>query len=413
MRIKIYTGLCSGLLLLLLCTSKASAQHGLNSIYSAYGIGDLETRDYSRNFGLSSTGVAARPYSYLNELNPASYSGLPMQNFMLDVSIRAQSINYVGNNISQTAGDINFKRLALGFKAAKFWGISAGISPFSTIDYKLLSTQYLTGTGNAVTASTTGTGGLNRAYISNGFKLTKNFSVGVSTGFLFGPMNVAQSIGSDSLFTQHNAYTFKPNFTTGAQYTGKLSKDWQLGLGGTYRFPTKLKLQEKLNIVDQDQQVLFTKQMDPQYFTLPAEYAGGISISNGTFTWVADYRHTLWNTQNIKGSGYYYQDGQRYSTGIEYALKRKYYNQTIEGKTFQAGFSYNQSPLVINGTKIRDMSGTLGVSMPSKNGQLRYYIGLEAGQRGTSANSLIKENYINAVFNFSLRDLWFLKRKEM
>ncbi|CAL1520083.1 hypothetical protein [Chitinophaga sp. MM2321] len=406
MRIKLYT--C--LLLLLLGAASVKAQHGLNSIYSAYGIGDLETRDYSRNYGLGSTGIGRRNSGYLNELNPASYSALPTQNFMFDVSIKAQQVNYSGAGISQNAGDVNFKRLALGFKAAKFWGISAGISPFSTVDYKLLNNQFITGTGNPVTATTTGTGGINRTYISNGFQLNKHLSVGVSTAFLFGPLNTAQTIGSDSLVTQHNKYTFKPNFTAGAQYVAKVAKGWQLGLGATYRFETKLKLQEKLNIVNQDETSYYTEQLPAGYFTLPAEYGGGLSLTNGTITWVADYRHQLWNTLRNKGSNYYYQDGERYSTGVEYALTRKYYNQTFEGAIMQAGFSYNKSPLVINGAQITDISGTLGLSLPSKNGQLRYYVGLEAGQRGGSNNGLVKENYVNAVFNFSLRDIWFFKR---
>jgi hypothetical protein len=406
MRIKIY----SGIIILLACGTAAKAQRGLNSIYSAYGIGDLETRDYSRNFGLGSTGIGRRHTGYLNELNPASYSALPTQNFMFDVSLKAQQVNYTGTNISQSAGDINFKRLAIGFKAAKFWGIGAGITPFSTVDYKLLNQQFTIGTGNPITATTTGTGGFNRAYISNGFQLSKNFSVGVSTAFLFGPLNTAQYIGSDSLQTQHNKYGFKPNFTAGAQYAGKISKDWQLGLGATYRFETKIKLQEKLQIVDQSGTILYDKDQDPSFFTLPAEYGAGLTLTNGTVTWVADYRHSLWNSLDEKGATYSYQDGERYSTGIEYTLKRQYFNQTFEGTVLQAGFSYNKSPLVISNTHIKDISGTIGMSLPSKNGQLRYYVGLEAGQRGQTGTALVKETYVNAIFHFSLRDIWFFKR---
>lgn len=396
--------------LLLLLGNYAKAQHGLNSIYSAFGIGDLETRDYSRNFGLSSTGIGARPTGYLNDLNPASYSAIPTQNFMLDLSLRAQSVSYQGKNLSQTAGDLNFKRLAIGFKAASWWGVSAGITPFSSVDYKILSKEYITGSGTAVTGTMTGTGGLNRAYISNGFRLSKNFSAGVATNFLFGPLDVSQSVGSDSIVTQRHSYTFKPNFTVGAQYQGKITDDWKLGLGATYRFQTKMKLQQKLNIINQDETVLFTEDREPSWFTLPDEIGAGISLSNGAFTWVADCRKQQWNGLDNKGTGYYYQDGERYSTGVEYALQKQYYNRSYEGMTFQVGFSYNKSPLVINHTPVTDKSGTLGFSVPSRNGALRYYIGVEAGQRGTMNNGLIKENYVNAVFNFSLRDIWFIKR---
>ncbi|RFS21101.1 hypothetical protein DVR12_17335 [Chitinophaga silvatica] len=406
MRIKIY----SGLLLLGLSSLTAKAQHGLNSIYSAYGIGDLETRDYSRNFGMGSAGIGRRHSGYLNELNPASYSALPPQNFMFDISIRAQQISYLGTNISENAGDVNFKRLAVGFKAAKFWGVSAGVTPFSSIDYKITNQQFMSGTGAPVTATTTGTGGLNRAYISNGFQINKNFSVGVSTAFLFGPLNVTKYIGSDSVQTQYNKYAFNPNFTAGAQYEGKLSDNWQLGIGATYRFKTNLKIQEKLNITTQDGTILYNKDQDPSSFTLPTEIGTGISLSNGTFTWVADYRRQQWNSLNEKGATYSYQDGERYATGIEYAIKKKYYNLAYEGMVLQAGFSYNKSPLVIGSTQLVDISGTLGVSLPSRNGQLRYYLGLEGGQRGSNGGALIRETYVNAVFHFSLRDIWFFKR---
>lgn len=406
MRIKLY----SGLLLLGLTSLTAKAQHGLNSIYSAYGIGDLETRDYSRNFGMGSAGIGRHHPGYLNELNPASYGALPSQNFMFDIAIRGQQVSYQGTGISQTAGDLNFKRLAVGFKAAKFWGFSAGITPFSSIDYKITNQQYMSGTGAPIIATTTGTGGLNRAYLSNGFQINKHFSAGVSTAFLFGPLNTSKYIGNDSVQTQYNKYAFNPNFTAGAQYTGKVWGDWNLGLGATYRFKTTLKIQEKLTIVALDGSTLYTKEQDPSSFTIPTEIGSGISLSNGTFTWVADYRRQQWNTLKEKGANYSYQDGERFATGIEYAIQKKYYNLSYEGAILQAGFSYNKLPLVIGATQVKDVSGTLGVSLPNRNGQLRYYLGLEAGQRGSNGGAMVKETYFNAMFNFSLRDLWFLKR---
>ncbi|MCW3467558.1 outer membrane protein transport protein [Chitinophaga nivalis] len=406
MRIKIFTGF----ILLLLCHTTIKAQHGLNSLYSAYGIGDLEEKDYSRNFGLGSAGIGRSHTGYLNELNPASYGNLPTQNFFFEISPRVQQVTYTGNNVSQNAWDLTFKKLAVGFKATKFWGISAGITPFTTINYKLVNTHFVTGTGVPVTATTTGTGGINRPYISNAIRINKNFSVGVSTAFLFGPMNTLQAIGTDSFLTEHKRYTFKPNFTAGVQYIGKIKDSWELGLGATYRFESRLQIREKINITDKDETSLYKEQLESTYFTLPAQYGAGISLSNGTFTWVADYRRQAWNGLNKKTNSYVYRDGERYAMGVEYALKKHYLYQTFEGTVFQAGFSYNKTPLVIKDQQIKDISGTLGISFPNSTGQLRYYMGIEAGQRGTSKNGLIKENYFNVLFNFTLRDIWFFKR---
>lgn len=409
-RIKQYTtGLCVGGLILL-SGKDAVAQKGINSLYSAYGIGDVEQHDYSRNFGVGSTGIARRSDFFLNELNPASYSAIPRQHFMFDVSLRAQSITYKdAGSLNQTAGDVIIKRLALGFKANNRWGISAGFTPYSTVDYKLLSTTYID-TSPLVT-TTEGTGGINKAYISNAVKLTKNFSVGVSSNFLFGPINTTSNVGGDTVSTRTERYAFNMNFTTGVQYSGKIGKKWLLGLGGTYRFKTNMNYQNKLYILNSSSTVLFTdNDLARTKIKLPEQIGGGFSLSNGTVTWLADYRTEKWGSAGNKTTNYNLVNSDRYSTGIEYSFKRTYYNQQVEGIIAQAGFSYYNSNLVVKNNQIRDVAGTAGISIPSRSGALRYYVGVEVGQRGTTSGGLIKETYVNGVFHFSLRDIWFIRR---
>ena len=407
-RIKQYTtGLCVGGLILL-SGKNAVAQKGINSLYSAYGIGDVEQRDYSRNFGVSSSGIARRSDYFLNDLNPASYSAIPRQHFMFDVSLRAQSINYKdAGTLNLQAGDVNVKRLALGFKATNRWGISAGFSPYSTVDYKLISTTFIDGT--PLVTTTEGTGGINKAYISNGVKITKNLSVGVSGNFLFGPINTTTNVGGDTVSTRIERYAFSTNFNTGIQYTGKI-KNWQLGVGATYRFKTDMNYQNKLIILNSSSTVLFTDELDKSTFKVPEQYGVGFSVGNGTINWLADYRTEKWGKAGNKTTNYTLVNSERYSTGLEYAFHRTYYNQTIEGIIAQVGFAYYNSNLVVNNNQVKDISGTAGISIPSRSGALRYYVGIEVGQRGTTSGGLIKETFINGVLHFSLRDIWFIRR---
>lgn len=407
-RIKQYTtGLCVGGLILL-SGKNAVAQKGINSLYSAYGIGDVEQRDYSRNFGVSSSGIARRSDYFLNDLNPASYSAIPRQHFMFDVSLRAQSINYKdAGTLNLQAGDVNIKRLALGFKATNRWGISAGFSPYSTVDYKLISTTFIDGT--PLVTTTEGTGGINKAYISNGVKITKNLSVGVSGNFLFGPINTTTNVGGDTVSTRIERYAFNANFNTGIQYTGKI-KNWQLGVGATYRFKTDMNYQNKLIILNSSSTVLFTDEQDKSTFKIPEQYGVGFSVGNGTINWLADYRTEKWSKAGNKTTNYTLVNSERYSTGLEYAFHRTYYNQTVEGIIAQVGFAYYNSNLVVNNNQVKDISATAGISIPSRSGALRYYVGIEVGQRGTTSGGLIKETFINGVLHFSLRDIWFIRR---
>jgi hypothetical protein len=329
---------------------------------------------------------------------------------MFDVSLRAQSITYKdAGSLNQTAGDVIIKRLALGFKANNRWGISAGFSPYSTVDYKLISTTYIDTSPQVTT--TEGTGGINKAYISNAVKLTKNFSVGVSSNFLFGPINSTSNVGGDTVSTRTERYAFNMNFTSGIQYTGRIGKRWQLGVGGTYRFKTTMNYQNKLYIVNSSSTTLFTdNDLARTKIKLPEQIGAGFSLGNGTVTWLADYRTERWGSAGNKTTNYTLVNSDRYSTGIEYSFKRTYYNQLVEGIIAQAGFSYYNSNLVVKNNQIRDVAGTAGISIPSRSGALRYYVGVEVGQRGTTSGGLIKETYVNGVFHFSLRDIWFIRR---
>ncbi|PWV50677.1 hypothetical protein C7475_104307 [Chitinophaga sp. S165] len=405
-RLQYTTGLCG---LMLLLGGKAMAQHGINSLYSAYAIGDQEEHDYTRNFGVGSTGIARRSDVYLNELNPASYAFIPRQNFMFDVSLRAQTITYKdATTLNRQAGDVNIKRLAMGFKVNNRWGMSAGFGQFSSVDYKLLSTTFIDTSPQVTT--TEGNGGVYKAYISNGVRLTKNFSIGVSTNFLFGPNNVTENIGGDTVSTKIQRYAFNTNFNTGIQYAGMLGKHWMLGLGATYRFKTKLNYEKKLIVQNASETTLFEDDLAREKYTLPEQYGAGISIGNGNLTWLADWRRQLWSDSRIVNAKYRLTNSERYSTGLEYSFKRKYGQQQGEGIVLQGGFSYYKSYLIVNNNQIKDVAGTVGISIPAKSNMLRYYIGIEVGQRGTTSGGLIKETYVNGVFHFSLRDIWFLRR---
>ncbi|MBW8684107.1 hypothetical protein [Chitinophaga rhizophila] len=405
-RIQYTTGLCG---LMLLLGGKAMAQHGINSLYSAYAIGDQEEHDYTRNFGVGSSGIGRRSDNYLNELNPASYAALPRQHFMFDVSLRAQSVTYKdASTLNRQAGDVNIKRLAMGFKVNSRWGMSAGFGQFSNVDYKLISNKFID--TSPQTTTTEGSGGVYKAYISNGFRLNKNFAVGVSTNFLFGPNNVVENVGRDTVSTKTQRYAFSTMFNTGIQYAGRLGGDWVLGLGATYRFKTNLSYDKKLIVINTNETTLYEDNLPKEKYTLPEQYGAGIHLSNGTISWLADWRRQMWGETRSNTANYKLANSERISTGLEYTFRRMYGSQQIEGVVIQAGASYYKSYLVVNNNQIKDIAGTVGVSLPSKSNYLRYYIGVEVGQRGTTSGGLIRETYVNGVFHFSLRDIWFLRR---
>src|SRR5579871_1356555 len=110
-----------------------------NAPYSQLGLGDLDDGYYNRTSGLANTGIAYRSNRFLINNNPASFSGLANQYFTMETSLRGSFIQYAGTPAAPSntqSGDISFRRLVMGIKAAKNWGTSIGLVPISTQNFE-------------------------------------------------------------------------------------------------------------------------------------------------------------------------------------------------------------------------------------------------------------------------------------
>lgn len=406
---RIYTTFC----FLLLISGRVAAQKGVNSLYSAFGIGDLEERDYSRNFGVGSAGLARQSGQFLNEQNPASYTALPMQMFYFEAGMAGKTVQYQTANNSQSAGDISFKRFAIGFKAQERWGISIGLMPYSRVDYKMLNTTPIEGVTENVRNAIEGNGGLNRFYISNGVRITKNLSLGISSAVIFGPVNTIDSLASDAVHTSRDLYYRNLNFTAGLQYQGKIG-EWTLGAGATYRLATTLRGSGDFSIKASDGTVLYQDKTTSAEYKIPSQLGFGLSAGTGNLTWLADYKKQDWRNVNKSGASYQYKNAERYAGGMEYTFRRlDFYGREAEGTVIQLGAAFQKNYITVKEQPLEDFSISAGVSLPSRTGHLRYYLGVEGGQRGVTTKGLVQENYFNVVLHLSLRDNWFYKRREL
>lgn len=400
-------------LILLLNSGRVAAQKGVNSLYSAFGIGDLEERDYSRNFGVGSAGIARQSGQFLNEQNPASYTALPMQMFYFEASMAGKTVQYHTANNSQSAGDISFKRFAIGFKAHERWGISIGLMPYSRVDYKMLNTTPIEGVTENVRNAIEGSGGLNRFYISNGVRITKNLSLGISSAVIFGPVNTIDSLASDAVHTSRDLYYRNLNLTAGLQYQGKIG-EWTLSAGATYRLATTLRGSGDFSIRSSDGTVLYQDKTTSAEYKIPAQLGFGLSAATGNLTWLADYKKQDWRNVNKSGASYQYKNAERYAGGMEYTFRRlDFYGREAEGTVIQLGAAFQKNYITVKEQPLEDFSISAGVSLPSRTGHLRYYLGVEGGQRGVTTKGLVQENYFNVVLHLSLRDNWFYKRREL
>ena len=96
--------------------------------------------------------------------------------------------------------------------------------------------------------------------------------------------------------------------------------------------------------------------------------------------------------------------------GFEFTPNRydaRYYLRRV---TYRGGAYYNQAYYRVGGHRIDAFGLTFGLTLPINN---RLYngvsLGLELGRRGSMADGLVRETYVNFHIGFNIHDIWFRK----
>lgn len=394
--------------------SKAVAQNN-NSPYSIIGIGDLEQSYLDRTSGMGHAGVALSGGRTMYMANPASLSMLDEHFFNFEITARYRGVSYTGQPIdlvnNNQSADIQFKRIAMAIKVRPKWAIGFGLTPFSTANYSFYSNKVIQGTQQTFPAYYTGTGSTNLFYITNSYKFSDHFSVGLQASYLFGQLGQTETIsgtGLDSnLVTTKNTYLNNPYLKLGVQYRTKIGKKWKVALGASGSMQTKLNSLTSLNVTDGTTTLIDNPQYNIGTFTLPDMYTAGIALTyKDDYTFAADYTYQDWRKLNYSGLSYNLVNSNRVNVGFEYSKKAKFRDITAEKSFFQAGFFYGKSYVNIAGQQIDNIGGTLGTGFNALRSTLSVQVNLEGGVRGTTINGLVKENYLQVTFILGFREFW-------
>lgn len=399
-----------------------------NVPYSQLGLGDLDDGFYNRTSGLANTGIAYRSNRFLINNNPASFSGLTDQYFTMEIGLRGQYINYAGNQVtvaSTESADITFRKLILGIKLTKHWGSSIGLLPYSTQNYEFQAPYDISGTTIQIANHYyQGHGSVNRAYWANSYEFFHHLSIGVDASYIFGQLNQNDIIqsgpnGSTLVSSTNNTNLQNLYLTYGMQLYGRVGKNWNYSIGGTYSTKTALLAASTKLVLNNDSVTLQNIQNQEGYMYLPEAWGVGIALTNKQkYTFVADYRYQNWNgvaAQNessYPGQGYNIVSAERGSIGFEISKKKTFYNTRVELSYLQTGLYYENSYLQINGQQIKDYGVTAGFGVNSLKSPMAYSIVFQYGIKGTTQNNLIRENYADVTFLINFGQIWYTKGKK-
>ncbi len=178
------------------------AQNNINSPYTRYGYGDISETNSGEQRALGGVAIGSRSHSYINTINPASYSSVDSMTFMFDIGTSALSSRFSDATKSVHTFNANLEYLTMQFPLSKGMGFSAGLLPYSFAGYNMYNIDQIKGPeGDTISTSKgfTGTGGFSQVYMGLSKKIGKHISLGANVYYMYGSVNNTRSLRIGSL----------------------------------------------------------------------------------------------------------------------------------------------------------------------------------------------------------------------
>ena len=373
-----------------------------NSVYSMFGVGKISDNTYGMNHAFGGTGIAFQSGRSINYCNPASYLGIASNSINLELGINTILNRVQNSNTTQTDTDVNFSYCSWSIAFSDRWAVVLGITPYSSIDYHINSTDQVEGEPISFDKEYSGSGGLGKAYFGQSFYITKGLSIGINTSLILGQLKQMEralnegSFAGYQLETCRSAHSF--HMDLGLQYSIHKS-DWQYTIGLIYGPGEKLSTTDEITFTYNDE----ITALDPgkqKVIRIPENRGVGLAIKKGDLIKAGfDYNWEHWSTINFSNPNLDTKNSHRFSFGLEYIPGQK--KVTDRCLAFRLGAHYKATYLEIDDTPINAMGIVIGLGIPNyRTVKNDFNVSLEYGREGTLDQGLMRNHYL--IFNFSL-----------
>ena len=382
------------------------------SVYSMFGVGQLTDNSIGINKSLGGTGIAFQSGSSINYLNPASYLGIPPGSLAMELGLYGIYNISQKENTSQSAGNISISYFSASLYFTRWWAFSLGIIPFSSVYYVITSNSSINGELTSFKKEFKGSGGLNRVYFGNSFKVLDNLAVGFNASIIFGPITQTETALSSDNFTgyelknERSASSFYLDY--GIQYLIH-KNNWLYTVGFVYGASTKINTSDVLQFT-YNSTTDSLEQENVLDIKIPTKLGLGISVNKqNIFRAGFDYEWGGWSKINFSNPNLDTKNSNRFSIGVEYSPNiNNRDNNLLSSLVYRFGANYKNSYMVIDKTPINSAGITLGIGIPFERFSMINF-SLEYGREGTLNKGLVRNDYWTFYFNISLHELWLTR----
>lgn len=385
------------------------AQNLTSSPYSMYGLGQPESNEGGQTAGMGGLGTAISGDKFINLANPASLTGLDSLRFYFDVGVSIRSFDYKSTSNTESRIEGNFTRFAIGFKPMKRWGLSAGYIPVTTIGYKIKDSQYIEGTTASEDIYFEGSGGVSKLFLSNAYEVSPSLSVGINASYLLG--SIFHDEIQNSLTIEEKSYTNSFYSDFGLIYKERINPKMPLNVGLTYGYSQKMKLKNKLNIIENDGYMIKEESLRNTYGYLPEFFSLGILSGYGEkWTFGVDYIHQDWSKNNSNSSIVTFTDMHLLVMGAELIPKPRNATNLFEAINYRLGFSIENSIYRVRNVNPIIYKGSVGLGIPLRNNSM-LNLAISYERDNASGKNNIQTSALKFNLGLAFSEIWFLKSK--
>ena len=396
----------------------AFAQLGTSSPYSRFGLGDLQGDAFPVFNSLGGGVTALSSSNSVNPSNPASYTSFRANSFLFSTGGLHKTTQIQNSTDKQVANNSAFSHLTIAFPLSSKLGASIGMLPFSNIGYTLNARDTLVNADMIYT----GDGGLSKIYFGGAYEPFNGFSFGMNASYLFGGLNRRKKLDfdDDSFFdSRSNSSIILKGYyyEFGLMYKKELANEKELSFGLTANNNSSLRT-KRTNIVETISGVneivkdTAVNLVEWGEVTLPKYISAGLMYRNGEkWLLIADYSMQNWADYTLLGESDDLSNSMRLSGGLQYTPEFNSVTKYYKRMQYRLGAAYSNTPLTLNDTQLKEMSVSFGFGIPVRKSRTKYDVSLILGQRGTTDNGLIKEQFVKFGLSVSYDGIWFVKRK--
>lgn len=398
------------------------------TVYSSYGTGFPIMNNSVQEKGLGTFGLSINDPASPSLANPAFWGANAFSNASVAFDVTQYSVKDAFNEGDNSLFKLGSIQLVFPIQKNKL-GLSVSLHPETVTSYDVSSNQeYELGDNtNEYFSNRTGTGGITKFEIGVGYQINENILVGYAPSYSFlTEMEKRTLVFLDgiarinSVDTKTNGAGFANRFGVVLNKKRIFSNRDMLQFGGTISLPIEFNAKREVvstKIIGSQETEVQIEDVERADVSIPLKIGAGLTYSfNGSTSISAEAQFEEWDNAEYGFSGEdenVFKNRQVYGFGVQVNPTRRSTGRFLSNIKYNAGISYDSGHLELRNNEINTLWFSFGVGLLSPNLRTNSSLDLsfQYGKRGTTSNSLVKEDIFSVNLSVNLTELMFLKRK--